>query len=184
MKFKIRTFISIELPDEIIEEAMRLQSLLKNKKFTGKLTEPENLHLTLKFLGELSQEQLSKVKSKLKKIVFPEFQATLTETGTFNFKSQPRIAWLKVSGKQIFQLQKEIDEALSHLFPKEQRFMSHLTIARVKYVKDKQGFIESVQKLPLKKLKFQIKEFELKSSELKPMGPIYKTLAVYKLIPV
>jgi len=181
MAEKIRTFISIELPDEIIQE---LQSLIKNKKFDGKLTEPENLHLTLKFLGELSIEQIQKVKSKLEKIIFPEFQATLAETGTFSYHSNPRIIWIKVTGKQIFQLQEEIDQVLVEFFPKENRFMSHLTIARIKYVKDKQDFIESIKKLPIKKLKFQIKEFELKSSELKPMGPVYKTLGTYKLVSV
>ena len=184
MEEKIRAFICIDFPQEIIKEITRIQSVLKNKLFTGKLTEPENLHLTLKFLGELSPQQLSNVKSALKKIIFPEFEASLAETGTFSFRKSPRIAWIKVGGKQIFQLQKEIDQSLEKLFPKEQRFMSHLTIARIKYVKDKQDFIDYIENLPLKKLKFTVREFKLKSSELLPLGPKYTTIKTYMLTPV
>ncbi len=179
-----RTFIAIDFPDEIIKQIEKLQSLISKKKFTGKLTDPENLHLTLKFLGETPQQKLNQVKSQLEKIIFPEFEAHLSATGTFNFKNQPRIVWIKVSGKQIFQLQEEIDQALQPLFKPEQRFMSHLTIARIKYTKTPQDFIDAVKKLPLKKSSFPITEFKLKSSELKPMGPKYKTLKIYKLTPI
>jgi len=184
MENKTRTFIAIDLPDEIIKQIEKLQSLISKKKFTGKLTEPENLHLTLKFLGEISQQKLNQIKSPLEKIIFPEFQAKLSTTGTFNFKNQPRIAWIKVSGRQVFDLQKEIDQALQPLFKPEHQFMSHLTIARIKYTKTPQDLIQTIKTLPLKKLSFPITEFKLKSSELKPMGPVYKTLKTYNLTPI
>ena len=177
-----RTFICIDFPDEIIKETARLQSLIKKQKFVGKLTELENLHLTLKFLGEISEEKLERVKYSLQEIKFPIFQAHLEKTGTFSYKKQPRIVWLKIAGRQIYELQKKIDETLSKEFPKEERFMSHLTIARIKYVKTPENFINHVEKLSVKKLSFQVEEFKLCSSELTRQGPVYTTLETYKLM--
>jgi len=68
---KTRTFICIDFPHEVIKEAARLQNLIQNIPFTGKLTELENLHLTLKFLGEISNETLENVNYALTGIKFP-----------------------------------------------------------------------------------------------------------------
>jgi len=179
---KIRTFICIVPPKEIVKEITRVQELIKNKQFIGKITEPENLHLTLKFLGEISKETLNKIKSILSNVYFNKFEATLSKTGIFSYKKNPRIAWIKISGQGIFDLQAKIDEALSPLFKPEERFMSHLTIARIKYVKNKQDFIKTINSLPLKKLSFQINEFKLIKSELAPLGPKYTTLKTYKSV--
>lgn len=180
---KIRAFIAIEFPDEIIKEVARAQELINNKiKFTGKLTELENLHLTLKFLGEIDENKLKEIKQKLSEIKFSEFQAKLLNIGTFSYKSNPKIVWIKLGGKEIFELQKQIDLALESLFPKESRFMSHLTIARIKNVKDKTAFDNYIRHIRIKSIKFPVNSFFLKSSELKPLGPIYATLEKYELI--
>ena len=102
-----RSFISIEFPSEIIKEVVRVQELLKNLKFTGKLTEQENLHLTLKFLGNVEDEKLGLVKERLSNIKFPEIKSSLGEIGTFSYRGMPRIVWIKVKGK-VFELQKEV----------------------------------------------------------------------------
>ena len=177
----LRTFICIDFPSEVIKEVARIQTLIKNKFiFTGKSIELENLHLTLKFLGEIDKNKLEKIKEKLSTIKFPILNLQLSHMGTFSFKRKPRIVWIKINGN-IFALQKKIDESLSKLFTKEERFMSHLTIARIKYVKDKSGFIDYVKNIKPKKIKFSVSKFKLKSSELKPTGPIYTTLEKYKL---
>jgi len=179
-KQNLRTFISIDFPSEIIREIARIQSIIDKQNFTGKLTELENLHITLKFLGEVDQKTLEKVKFSLRGIKFPILNLKLSQVGTFNYKGKPRIAWIKVTGN-IFELQKKIDESLSDMFPKEDRFMSHLTIARIKYVKNKKDFIEYVSKIKNKQIKFTVNNFKLKSSELKPEGPVYTTLEKYHL---
>ena len=173
-----RTFICIDFPSEVIKEAARIQSIIDKQNFTGKLTELENLHITLKFLGEVDQKTLEKVKFSLQRINFPTLNLKLSQVGTFNFKGKPRIAWIKVAGN-IFKLQKKIDESLPDMFPKEDRFMSHLTIARIKYIKDKRGFIEYVSKIKNKQIKFTVNNFKLKSSDLQAQGPTYKILQSY-----
>jgi len=177
----VRAFIAVEFPDEIVKEIARVQGVLETRKFTGKLTELGNLHLTLKFFGEISETKVKEVKKRLSKIEFGEFEASLGEAGTFARRGNPRIVWIKVNGRGMFNLQKAIDEALDGLFDKEERFMSHLTIARVKYVKDGKDFIEYVRKISVKGLKFNVKEFKLKKSELREIGPDYETLGKFKL---
>ncbi|MBI2451631.1 RNA 2',3'-cyclic phosphodiesterase [Candidatus Pacearchaeota archaeon] len=179
---KTRTFISIEFPDEVIKEVARIQNLIKNKKFTGKITELENLHLTLKFLGEINNENLNRVKKLLSEIKLKEFEAKLTELGTFSYRGAPKIVWIKVGGEGIFNLQKQIDVVLTSLLKPEERFMSHLTIARIKYVKDIKDFYNYIENISVKPIKFSVKSFKLKYSELKPLGPVYKTIKEFKAI--
>jgi len=175
---KTRVFICIDFPDEVIKEIARVEELVSKKKFTGKLTELENLHLTLKFLGEIDDDMLEKVKERLGKIKFKGMELKLGEIGLFNHGGNPKIVWIKVEGKGIWDLQKQIDTSLKGIFPEEERFMSHLTIARVKYVKDKADFKKHIENINVKPIKFKIDRFKLKSSDLKKskLGPVYTTI--------
>ena len=176
-----RAFICIEFSDEVIKEIARVQELISKTKFTGKLTELENLHLTLKFLGEIDDEKLELVKSKLKTIEFKPMKLKLGDIGTFSRHGDPRLVWIKIEGKEIHELQAKIDEALVGLFKPEERFMSHLTIARIKYVKDKKGFLEHVDSIHTKPISFDVLLFKLKKSELKPIGPVYTDISAFTL---
>ena len=153
----MRTFISLDIPEEIKKEITKIQSQLL--EFIGKKTETENLHLTLKFLGEIDEKKIEKVKKRLREIKFEKFETEVDSIGVFSEKFI-RIVWLHLSNCD--ELQKEIDEKLKDLFEKEKRFMSHLTIARVKNVKDKKIFLG-----------------KLKESVLSEKGPIYGTIEEY-----
>jgi len=179
---EIRTFISVDFPDEVVKEIARLQGVLETRKFTGKLTELGNLHLTLKFLGEIDKKKLLNVRKQLRKIACRGFEASLQEAGTFSYRKKPRIVWVKVGGKGLFDLQQEVDAAMSLLkFKKEDRFMGHLTLARVKYVKSPEDFKEYVEKMSVKPIKWDVKEFKLMKSVLKPGGPDYKVIEKFEL---
>lgn len=175
-----RCFIAIEFSDEVIKEIARMQELLGKTKFTGKITELENLHLTLKFLGEIDDKKIEEVKKKLKEVGFDEMKLKLGKIGIFSVRGKPNIVWIKVEGKEIYDLQRKIDEKLKDLFKPEERFMSHLTIARVKYVKDKKGFLEHVNSIHVKPIAFEVSSFKFKKSELKPIGPVYTDIEVYE----
>jgi len=176
----MRVFIAVDLPREAINYIEELQKLIgKQNLFTGKFTEPENLHLTLKFLGEIDAEKVSEIQEKLKTIEFPAFEAELGEVGAFS-KKFIKIIWIKLEGK-ITLLQEKIDEALSELFAKENRFMSHITIARVKNVKDKRILLSYIKTMKTQKIKFKVDKFFLKKSELKSEGPVYEDLESYEL---
>ena len=176
-----RCFIALELSREAISEIEEIQKLIKKKNlFYGKFTEPENLHLTLKFLGEISDEQIAEARKKLKEIKIKEFEASLGELGVFINKYNS-ILWIKLLGKEIWELQEMIDKKLRDIFSKEERFMSHITIARMKKIPSKNAFLEYVKNLKTRKVKFKVKEFILKESELKPEGPVYRDLEKFGL---
>ena len=176
-----RCFIALELSREAINEIKRIQKLLeKQRLFAGKFTEPENLHLTLKFLGEISNEKIEEVKNRLKEIKIDKFNAELGEVGVFS-KSFVKIIWIKLNGK-VFGLQKEIDEKLKDLFEKEERFMSHVTIARVKNTADKKKLFEYLESINPSKISFKVEKFYLKKSELTSEGPVYEDIKEYELV--
>lgn len=173
----MRTFISIDIPEEIKREIQKIQECLP--KFIGKKVETENLHLTLKFLGEIDEQKIGEVKIRLGGINFNKFESEINEVGVFSEKFV-RIVWLHLSGCE--KLQKKIDESLADLFEPEQRFMSHLTIARIKSLEDKKYFLSELSKIKIPSIKFVVDRFKLKESVLKSEGPVYGTMDEYPLV--
>ena len=172
----MRTFISINIPEEIRKEIKKIQDSLP--EFFGKKTELENLHLTLKFLGETEEKRIEEIKEKLREIKIEKFKTEIDEIGIFS-PNFIRIVWLHM--KDCDNLQKQIDDALKNLFKSERRFMSHLTIARIKGLKDKKGFLQDLKKIKIEKIKFKVDKFYLMKSELTAEGPRYSVLEEYNL---
>jgi 2'-5' RNA ligase len=151
--------------------------LEKSGLFEGKLAERENLHLTLKFLGDISEEQAEKVKEMLGKVKFGKFSVKLANVGVFD-KKIIRIIWVALEAKELFDVQKEIDNSLKDLFAEEERFMGHVTIARPKFVKDKEKLIGKLKSLKVSDKSYAIDKISFKRSELTKSGPIYENLLV------
>ncbi len=174
----MRAFISLDFPENAVKEIQAIQSKLP--AFNGRLIEKENLHLTLKFLGKIDEKMLEKINSLLSGIKFPAMNLSFGEIGTFDYKGTPKIVWLKISGAD--KLQGEIDKALEELFLPEKRFMSHLTIARIKQIKSKEEFQKAIADIKYNKLGFKANSFALKESVLTKQKPAYKILKNYKSI--
>ncbi|MEK6945690.1 MAG: RNA 2',3'-cyclic phosphodiesterase [Nanoarchaeota archaeon] len=172
----IRSFIAIDLPENVKKEVQRTQGQLPD--FFGKKVEPENLHLTLKFLGEIDEEKIKLVKEKLKIINTASFDLELDAVGVFS-PSYIRIVWLHIKGAEV--LQKVVDSVLGDIFKPEERFMGHLTVARVKNIKNKKEFLEKLKKIEIPKMKFKVSRFRLMKSDLRPEGPVYSVLEEYDL---
>ena len=173
----MRCFISIDLSEEVKEKVVFIQKELEKKGlFTGKFTEKKNLHLTLKFLGEIDEDMIKNIDEKLKTINPQKFVATIDCIGVFSPKFI-RIIWLHISN--IDKLQKKVDESLHGLFRPEKRFMSHLTIARPKIISDKNAFLNIIDNISIDPISFEVKSFKLKKSVLNRGGPVYTTLKEY-----
>lgn len=170
----MRIFVAVDMPEFVKIEVVKIQRNLP--EFIGKFIEKENLHLTLKFLGEVDEESVEEIKKRLAGIKFNKLNLVVDNLGIFSTKFV-RIVWLHIFGAE--ELQKKIDEALIDLFSKEVRFMSHLTIARVKSVKDRNKFLEAISGIKIPRLEFVCDSFELKKSVLKSNGPVYETLEKY-----
>lgn len=170
-----RCFISIDPPEHIKKEIEKIQKVLP--KFIGNKIKQKNLHLTLKFLGNINEEQIELIKKKLSEIKFKKFTCKINKLGVFSEKFI-RIIWLNIIGIDNFQ--KIIDKKLSEIgFEKGINFKGHITIARVKIIKNKSAFLRKINKINIPELEFNIKSFELKESVLNQKSPIYKTIQAY-----
>jgi len=172
----MRCFIGIDLPIVAMEEIQRIQKILESD-FAGKSTSSENLHLTLKFLGEIEEDAINDVKKRLSSIKHPPFELTIKDVGVFSQKFI-KIIWVKVSDVP---LQPLVDNCLNDIFKLENRFMGHITIARVKSLADKNSFLQLISKTRVNEISFVVRDFYLKESILTKDGPIYKDIDRYKL---
>lgn len=181
MEKNIRCFIALDLPYNMIEEAKVVQAdIKKHDLIIGNYTKPENIHLTLKFLAEIPEEEIDEVKDALSNVKVKPFEASIDELGVFS-PEFARIIWLHLKGQEVLDLQKTIDEALSEYFPKEQRFQSHITIARVHNLKDKQELLDYVKDFKVNETKGEIKSFSLMKSTLTAQGSVFEVIERYNL---
>jgi len=179
----MRCFIAIDLPEEVKVEIIKVQRQIPLDNLKLKFVEKENLHLTLKFLGELEDFRIQKIKEKLKEISFHSFKVKLANTGIFPSESFIRVIWIGVNpDEKVLQLQKEIDEKLLEIgFRKEKQFSAHVTIARVKFVEDKIALIKNMKAIKIKPIEFSINSFKLKKSILSKQGHIYGDVLEFKI---
>ena len=178
----MRLFIAVEMPKEVKKALMAGQEQLDGQSAKLSLTKPQQLHLTLKFLGEVDEGMLEKLSSALRSIKCLKFSTALTgEIGVFPDERSPHVVWAALSNETT-QLQRMVEEKLlSHGFPKEPRFTPHITLARIKSVADSRAFMESVHAITLEKKQFQVADFKLMKSTLAPAGPIHETLETFSL---
>ena len=183
----MRTFIAISLPEGIKNTLARLQDELRSSNADVKWVEPANIHLTLKFLGEVSEDNMSKVRQILSDTVRQNsaFQLTLNSLGSFPKIESPRVIWAGVAqgDKEIQTIVKELEERLDKLgFPREDKpFSSHITLGRTRSGLNQRALAAKLAQLKDYFTKntagFTVKEVTLYKSTLTPNGPIYETLA-------
>jgi len=182
----MRAFIAIELPREIKDYLKQLQDKLKTAGLDLKLVEPVNIHLTLKFLGEINEQQTEKIIKAMENVsdTKPAFKISLGNLGVFPKITSPRIIWIgiDVGASETIQIAKELEEKIS-LFgiPREEkRFSAHITIARIKSAINIEGLVQNLKHLTGQKQKaelgFQATRISLIKSTLTPKGPLYETL--------
>jgi len=189
---QIRSFIAIELPKEVKSGLHRLQNELKLPRHTFvKWVAPESIHITLKFLGNISPGkvvEITKVMEQSSQGASP-FQLEIGGIGAFPNLRQPRVLWLSIKGEldRLVALQQHIDSGLVPLgFAKETRpFTPHLTLARLREgisPGDRRDFGELVMKTPSEvNYKFDVNSLSLMKSQLLPGGAVYSRLAEVKL---
>ena len=189
---QIRSFIAIELPEEVKTGLHRLQAELKLPQHNFvKWVAPQSIHITLKFLGNISPQKVAEVTRVMEQAshgVSP-FQVDISEVGAFPNLRQPRVLWLGIRGEidKLAAWQKRIDDGLAPLgFTKEARpFTPHLTLARLREgvsSGDRRDFGELVMKTPVEaNYKVNVNSLSLMKSQLLPTGAVYSRLAEVRL---
>ena len=175
MGVSMRAFIAVDIP--FGKEFKEYQEEIKN---FGGFSFPKNqFHLTLKFLGEVNENKIEEIKEKLNKINFKPFKVRLGNFGVFPDKKHINVIWISlIPEEKIKSLQENVEDVLEQFFEREKReFKAHVTLARIKFVKDKEKLLESLKK----KIEgeFVIDKFKLIKSELTPKGAVYTVLGEY-----
>lgn len=185
----IRVFLAIEPPENVLQEMIRLQEKLK-QEISGRIswTRPQGQHLTLKFFGDISKEDVNNICATVQKRIVAEakFNLKIEKLGVFPDARRPRVLWCGVKGDvgQLINLQKKLDGDFAALgFPEEDRsFKAHLTLARIKDPRELMGMSEALKKYNLFIAgEFTCDKLFLFQSNLTPQGAVYTKLAEFSL---
>jgi len=179
----IRAFIAIELPEQIHDNLRKLQDNLKEPMPDVRWIKYGNVHLTLKFLGDIESKRVDKIIKSIMDITehFPSFTASLSGIGAFPNSRKPSIIWAGIDKgfNVISEIAREIESSMEKLgFPREKRpFKPHLTIGRVREIRHADMMAESLENLTIDDIgEFAVEKVSLIKSQLDPAGSIYTIL--------
>ena len=172
----MRLFIAIDFEDK--EYFKQIQDQIPAG--IAEVNPTKTYHLTLKFLGEVEDSKVDLIKERLQNINVEPFTATVNKIGFFPSESYIQVIWVGFKeNKEIIDLQQQVELSLKDMFKEDKRFHPHITLARVKFVRDKEKFVEILKTIKIGEKTFEIKNIKLIKSALKPGGPVYGDLGVF-----
>lgn len=179
-----RTFLAISIPSGTEFPALveRLKKNLTHEKFIN-YCRPENIHLTLKFLGSTPVDDIPAIIEAVQKVAknHKPFTMDFDRAGLFGSNRVPRVLWLGMNDqpKALFDLENDLLDAFDNLgyMRDRQNFVPHLTVCRIKSLVDKQLFLKIYNNIePKTYLHADVNELVYYQSFLQPTGPFYKVL--------
>jgi 2'-5' RNA ligase len=174
----MRSFIAVELEKNLIEKVHEIQTRITEGKI--KFVEPENLHFTLKFLGEITEKKVQDVSTSLKEVcssVSP-FTIYIRNVGVFPSLNYIKVIWVGTDSTEFLTLSQSVDSSMAELgFRKERNITPHLTIGRVKAPGNKARLQDQIKTLADTNIgEMEVSSVVLKRSELTRKGPIYSDI--------
>lgn len=186
----IRSFIAFELPEEMRQSISALLDRLRSFQLKARWIRPENIHLTLKFLGRINPAQFEPVVRVMQDAVkgVAPFDLTAKGVGLFPGVNRPRVIWVGLSGRKevLIQIQGVLQDRLYSIgYQKEDRpFQGHLTLGRFKERVNPMELSKALDALgSFESPPFVLDRITLFQSELKPSGAVYTTLSSVHLSP-
>jgi 2'-5' RNA ligase len=180
----IRAFIALEPPAHIVQTVEALQQELREKGLKLRWVRPKNIHLTLKFFGELAADRVDGVTNAMTRAAQDYLPATLSlqGLGVFPNRRRPKVLWMSLGGEveQLGRIQDALEESLAaEGFERERRpFRAHLTLARMPNRFNPSGLSRALEAAGDNAPEsFQCSELVLFQSRLDPRGAIYTPLA-------
>lgn len=189
----MRLFVGVWPPEGIVDGLVDAQKELQGRVARGvlRMTRPEQIHLTLQFLGEVPEEEVGNVETRCREVVryLSAMTTMITSLGAFPSAERPRILWAGVQdeGGLLSELHSGIRRALEEFTEKgdEQRFHPHLTLARVGEARsgERRSITEALDQIRVwPRDPWMITEVRLVASRLGPRGSVYSTLASMALL--
>lgn len=184
-----RVFCAVELPDAVRarleDHVRRLRKALPDA--TASWSRVENIHLTLKFFGNVEMKRIQKISEAAERAVreFSTFQIGVGGTGVFPRPSRPQVLWIGVedpSGQLSVLQAKFEDECAAEGFPKEDRaYKPHLTIARLRKPEGSRRLAEAHLAMRFEPVEIGVNEIVVFRSELSPKGSRYTPLSLHRV---
>lgn len=186
---ELRLFVALDVPEQIKNTVSEGLKAAKERMEGIRWVKPENIHLTLKFIGGYEEEKLDKLVGEIHKIAqgTPGFRARLGGCGAFPSPARARVIWvdMREGGEEAAVIARSINSRLGKLgVGKEKRpFRGHLTLGRLKRPKDCSGILEIMEEEleGLADMPFDVREVVLYRSVLSPQGPTYIPLRSIEL---
>jgi len=178
----MRCFIAIELSQETRGVLDKIQEELKQTIHGVKWVKPDNIHLTLKFIGNVEEETVDKIKEAMTQAASQTqpFKIKLSSAGAFPTPERPRVIWIGIEEgrKESTDIASSVEEKLIPLgIEKENRaFHPHLTLARVKFLKDKSSVKNAFTSLKIPQIEMTAEKVTLFQSTLSREGAVYSVL--------
>jgi len=178
----IRTFICFEIPAAVKEQIVKLQNELRSYGRGVRWVNPEGIHLTLKFLGDVPEENIGNIAEAVKTAArgLSPVTITIASAGAFpNFK-RPRVLWIGIEEPtgQMGKIHESIEQELETLgYEKEnRRFSPHLTLGRIKSFEGVEEVTDELSNMEINFGEFTAAEIIIMKSELKQTGAVYSPL--------
>ena len=184
----IRSFLAIELPKLILRKIEEVQEDLRLTHADVRWVNPEKIHLTLKFFGNIEESRIDAIFKAIEEPIQnnPPFFLNVRGVGAFPQMRNPRVIWMGlVNGKEVLvSLQKQIEIQLEKIGfqPEDRPFHPHLTLGRMRSSRGKEELVGGMEKHRDEEFgDFQIERVVLFKSDLRPTGPVYTPLREIKL---
>lgn len=182
----MRAFVALELPQTTVDSLARFQGELEATGSDLKLVERENLHFTVRFLGEISDAQVADARSRLRTLSQSSVEVELAGAGAFPDLRRPRVVWAGVSEKDrllVEPLARAVTDILEGIGEKDERpFQAHVTLARVRSPRNSRELVDLLRANSGRPFgAARLSELKLKSSSLTPRGPVYSDVEVFRL---
>jgi RNA 2',3'-cyclic 3'-phosphodiesterase len=185
----VRSFLAFELPLEIKDQVRRISEDLKKAKLDVRWVKPENIHLTIVFLGDVHDGDISAISREVEQVCFGfhPFDFNLKGLGLFPDRRRPRILWAGYEGdvERVSSLRDVLCDRLMPFNIKEEKrqFKPHLTLGRFRNPGRAGANLDEIliRHEGLSSPVFQARELILFKSELKPQGPEYTKLDSWAL---
>ena len=182
----LRAFVALEVPGHVLDALVDFQRSLSKTGADLKVVERENLHFTIKFLGDITDADVAETKSRLVKTSIPGAEIEVRGAGAFPKAANPRVVWAGSAPKdeeKVSFIAREVASSLGGIGESDDRpFRAHITLARVRSTRNSRLLSELLLNEADRLFGFaKLGHLKLKSSVLTPSGPIYEDIGVYPL---
>lgn len=183
---QIRAFLAIDIDEDLKPKINKVMKEFRQIDAKIKYVELVNLHLTLKFFGDIDTDGLELLEEKIESVVseFKPFSVKIKTCGAFPNTNRIRVIWIGIDeDEMIRKLHDKLDVEFAKLgFDKDTRFSTHLTIGRMKSPKNKNQVKSKIDEFSDIEIgEMEVDNIVLKKSTLTPSGPIYEDIKVFKL---